>query len=163
MTLLDHLAARVIVPAATLLRADLNDAPMLFRDVSEPSAFFDEHAERLFDIYIFACGAGHHRHQAMPMVGRGYHHRLNILVVEELPEIAITFGVAAARSYALLHPRLVGVAHGDHVDVFLVLEVEDVLRADQPVSDEANADTIVGAEDAPIRRGRCGGDNLPAA
>ena len=43
---------------------------------------------------------------------------------------------------------------GDEVDVGLVLEVEDVPLADQAEADEADADAVVGPEDAGVARRR---------
>jgi hypothetical protein len=54
----------------------------------------------------------------------------------------------------LVDARLVGIANTHDIDVGEFLEIHDVLLADQPVSDESDSDTIVGAENALVGRGR---------
>ena len=55
---------------------------------------------------------------------------------------------------ALFQARLVDVAHGREVHVLLILEIVDVLAADQAVADKSDLDAIVGAEHALVRSGR---------
>ena len=93
MTLRDQFLAFLIVRAASLLRADLHDASVLLRDLGQPAAFPHEHAQRLFDIHVLAGGARHHRHQAVPMIGRGDDDGLHVLVVEQLAEVGIAFAL----------------------------------------------------------------------
>ena len=50
----------------------------------------------------------------------------------------------------LVEPAAVDLGDGDEVDVGLVLEVEDVPLADQAEADEADADALVGADDAAL-------------
>jgi hypothetical protein len=87
------------------------------------------------------------------MVRRRNHDRVEILVVEHPPEIGESFCFAAAGRNALLQSRLVYVAHGGKVHILLVLEIVDVLGADQPVPDESDLDTIVRTKDTTV--GRC--------
>ena len=125
---------------------------------SHPAALFDENGERLFDVDILAGGAGHHRHQGVPVIGRADDHGLQVLVVEHAAEVGIRFGAAPARRDALFQARLVDVAHGGKIGVLLILEIEDVLGADQAVADEADLHAVIGAEQPAIGEcAECGG------
>ena len=63
------------------------------------------------------------------------------------------FGAASARRDALFQARLVDVAHGRKIGVLLILEIEDVLGADQSIPDEADLHAVVGAQQPAI--GEC--------
>src|SRR5207237_3182721 len=70
---------------------------------------------------------------------------------------------AADLGQGLVAAAAVGLGDGDQVGVLLLLEVEDVPLADQAIAYEADADALVGAEDAlPARGGEEGrGAGLP--
>ncbi len=82
------------------------------------------------------------------MIGRRDYYGLNIFVVEQLPEIAVSFSVPATRRNALLQARLVDIGHSREVGVVLVLEIAHVLAANQAVSDEPHLHAIICACDA---------------
>ena len=91
----------------------------------------------------------------MPMVRRGHYHSLDVFVLVHLPEVGVALGIGVADILqGLIHAGLVGIAHPHDVDVVELFEVRDVLFADEPESDETDADTIVGAEDSLVGSGR---------
>ena len=70
------------------------------------------------------------------------------------------YGLAppSARRDALFQARLVNIAHGRKIGVLLILEIEDVLGADQSIPDEADLHTVIRAEQPAISEcAECGG------
>ena len=129
---------------------------MLARHLGHPLAFVNEERHRLLDVNVFAGRAGHHGHHGVPMVGRGDDNGLDVLIVEQLAKVAIGLRAAAQLGDAFVHARRVSLGEGHHVGVFLVLEVEDMLRADESVANEADAHAVVGPQDT-LRGGGSGG------
>ena len=78
---------------------------------------------------------------------------LQFLVIEHAAEVGIRFGAAPARSDALFQARLVDMAHSGKIGVLLILEIEDVLGADQSIPDEADLYPVIRAEQPAI--GKC--------
>ena len=137
------------------LRPHDHDAVVLASGLDHPLAFVDEHGHRLFDVDVLARRASHDGEQCVPVVRRRDHDALDILVLIHLAEIAIALGV---RIRDVLQPfveaRLVDVADAHQVDVGELLEIRDVLFPDQSESDKPDADAVVGAKHALVRRGR---------
>ena len=152
----DKLLGRSIVTPAALLGAHLHHAVVLAGHLGHPLAFVDEERHWFFDVDVFASRAGHHGHHGVPMVGRGDHHGLDVLVIQHFAEVAIRLRAAAQLGDALIHARRIGLGEGHHIGVLLVLEVEDMLRADEPVANETDADAVVGPQDT-LRGGGSGG------
>ena len=74
----------------------------------------------------------------------------------------IAFGAGAARCQALFQARLADFAHRGQVRVLLILEIVDVLAADQPIADEADLDAVVCAQQALVgRRGDRSQEHAP--
>ena len=84
----------------------------LFIACEHPLAFVDENRERLLHIDILARRAGHDGEHGMPVVGRGHHHSIDVLVLVHLAKIAVALGIGAFQvRQAFLHARLVDIAH----------------------------------------------------
>ena len=149
--LLDHLPGLAHAPAVPPLRAHDHDAVVLAGGLDHPLAFVDEERHRLLDVDVLAGGAGHDGVQGMPVVRRRDDDALDVLVLVHLPEIAVALGVGTLHvRQTLVHPRLVAVAHAQQFDILELLEIRDVLLADQAESDDPDADAVVGAEHAAI-------------
>ena len=76
------------------------------------------------------------------------------MIVEQFAEIPIGLGARSTRRQPLFQARLADFAHGGQIRVFLILEIVDVLAADQSVADEANLYAVVGAQHALVRCSR---------
>src|SRR5439155_11654207 len=85
----DQLARPLIVRAGPLLRADLHHAFVAPRDLDHPTTFAHEQRQRLLHIYVLTRGAGHHRHQRMPVIRRGDNDGIDIFVFKQFPGITI--------------------------------------------------------------------------
>src|SRR3954447_26160059 len=97
------------------------------------------------------------------MIGSCNDDGIDVLVVEELAEVPVCPGArATAGSDTLFETRLIGVAHRDHVHVLLILEIEDVLRADESVADETDPNAIVRTQNAPVACGSRGRNYVPS-
>ncbi len=81
----------------------------------------------------------------MPVVGRRNDDRLNLFVVEQFAEVPVGLGARPACRQPFFQARLANLAHGGQIRIFLILEIVDVLAADQPVADEAQLYAVVGA------------------
>src|SRR5262249_29520993 len=101
------------------------------------------------------------------VVRRGDDDGPHVLVVEQAAEVGVAAGGAADLAEGLVAAAAVALGDGDQVGVVLRLEVEDVPLSDEAVADEADADALVGAEDAPPTGGGeqagAGGHERPAA
>ncbi len=73
---------------------------------------------------------------------------IEILAVDELPEILASFEVAAEQFLRLCEMRLEDVAGGDKHRILVLHPVARHLVAASAAADEADADAVVGAEDA---------------
>ena len=85
----DQLAGPLVVRPRALLRADLHDALVPSGHVDHPPPLADEQRQRLLDVDVLARGAGQHRHQGVPVVGRRDDDRVHVAVVEQLAEVAV--------------------------------------------------------------------------
>ncbi len=138
---------------AALLCAHLHDAFVAPRGRDHPFAFVDEKGHGLLDVDVLAGGAGEDGHERVPMIGGGNNDRLQVLVLVHLAKVAIAFGLGAEFFKALFEARLMGVAHGSHVHVLLVLEVGDVLASDETKADEPHLYTVVSSQNSLVRGG----------
>ena len=149
----DQLASFLVVRPGALLGADLNDPVVPPGDVDHPPPLARKERERLLDIHVLARRTGHHGHQGVPVVGRRDDHRVNVVVVEQGPEVGVSAGGAARECDGLVAPAAVDLGDGHDPGVGLIPEVEDVPLADQAETDETQADPVVGPQDPPVRRG----------
>ena len=141
------------------LRTHHHHTLVLVHRLDHPLAFVDEHRERLFDIDIFAGGAGHDGEQGMPVVGSSHKHSIDVLVFVHLAKIAVALGIGAFQvRQSFLDARLVNIAYRDAVDVReRLLKVIDMLLADQSVPDKADTDAVIGPENPVVLCSRQGG------
>src|SRR5438445_1969623 len=102
----NEFARSLIMRRRPLLSSDLDHPLVAARHIDHPAAFLDEKRERLLDVYIFACVAGHHAHQSMPMIGRGDHYCVDALVIEQSAEIAVELRARADELPGRFEPRL---------------------------------------------------------
>src|ERR1035437_5096246 len=129
------------------LRTHRYDTVVFARRLDHPLALVDENGHRLLDVDILACGAGHDGEHCVPVVRRGHHYALDVLVLIHLPEIAVRFRIRISDVFeAFLHARLVDVAQTHYIDIVELLEIGYVLLADQPEADEPDANAVIGAE-----------------
>ena len=69
-----------------------------------PLAFVDEEGHRLLDVDILARRARQDGEQRMPVIRRGHHDSLDVLVLVHLPEIAVALGVRVSDDTRDLRP-----------------------------------------------------------
>jgi hypothetical protein len=86
------------------------------------------------------------------VVRSAYDDGFEIFVFEHLPEVGIWLGSLTACGYALFKARLINIAHCRQIHIGLILEIVNVLAADQPEADESNLYAFVRAENALVRR-----------
>ena len=94
--------------------------------------------QRLLDVDVLARGAGQHRHERVPVVGRRDDDGVDVGPVEQLAEVLVRRGSVPPRPPRppRAAPRCSSRDRGD-LDVGLRLEVEQVPLADQAVADRA--------------------------
>ena len=137
-----HAAARA------RLRAGLHDAVKLAGHLDDPATFPNVVGDRLLDIHILA---GLHRpdgSERVPMVRRRKADDVNILVLQQLADVAIGFNLLA-QVLVFLHlavkDGLVHVAKRNHPGAFDRAQAIDVAHAAPIESDHREPDIAVGA------------------
>jgi hypothetical protein len=70
------------VRSGALLQAHLHDALVAARGLHHEAPFAHHVGDGFFDVHILAGLAGGHGDEGMPMIGRGYHHRVDGGVVQ---------------------------------------------------------------------------------
>jgi len=78
----------------TVLRAHLHDPIVAARCPDHLAPLVDRPAQRLFAIYVFASLAGHDRDGGMPVVRRSDQHRVDVLPIQDMPEIRVHIALA---------------------------------------------------------------------
>ena len=84
------------------------------------------------------------------MIGGANHDGLEVLVVEHPAEVAVRLRTSAHGREAGFQPRLVDLSQRRAIHVLQVLEILDVLNADQSVADETDLHPIVGAQQSVV-------------
>jgi hypothetical protein len=146
--------------------AHLHDSLVAACGLDHATAFVDSHRKRFLHVHVLAAVAGGDALDRMPVVGRGDHHRVEILAIEQLAEIGQRLGAAVDLGVGLFQCRLVHVAKGD--DLHVGVRQEGVHQLAAPVShaDASQPDTVVGSQDlAGLQSGQaqCGGFGEGAA
>ena len=141
--------------------ADLDDPVVLPRGLDHRPALGDRHRQRLLDVDVLARLAGGDHLDRVPVVGRGDHHRVDVLAIEERPEVLDARDVAGElrASGECASPgwrtadrpcrsrrsdRLIDIAEGDDPGVGMGQEPLEELAAAVAHADEAQPDLIVG-------------------
>jgi hypothetical protein len=153
---LNQLASALVVRARSLLRARLDDAVVPAGDLNHPAPFAREKREWFLDVNILSRGTRHHGHQGVPVVWRGYDHRIDVALIEKGSKVGERAGRAAGQADALVTTTAVNLRDGHNSGIRLILEVEKVPLSDQTESDQADPNPIVRAQDTAVRRGAHG-------
>src|SRR5262245_24370147 len=98
----------------SMLCSGLHDAVMLARSLHHRLPFLDVVGQRLFDIDVLACFASENGGNGMPMIWSTYQDCIDVLALENLPEILVRLGTRS-------HP----------LQAFLCVVVENIPRADK--------------------------------
>jgi hypothetical protein len=90
----------------------------------------------------------------MPVIRSGNDDCVDASVVKQPAEIAVGLNPSTNKGGCLVEPAPVDLGEGDHVDVGLAAEVEDMTLADQPEADEPDPDAVIRSKDAGVGGGR---------
>jgi hypothetical protein len=154
LALADELEGAGVVRARALLAAHLHHPVVLASRPHHGPPLGHGQGQRLLDVDVLAGAAGHHRHQRVPVVGRGDDHRVDVLVVEQVAEIPVRRGLPAGQLHALVQVGLVDVADGHRLDLGAGQEVLPQRLPLVAAADDADADALAGSRDAAARQGR---------
>ena len=141
--------------------ANLDDPIVLAGRLDHRPAFDDRHRERLLDIDILARLAGGDHLDRVPVVGRCDHDGVDILAIEDRPEVLDPRDVAlelghlgdalAQTGKSRIEPivvaveiRLINVAEGDDLGIRVGQKALQELAAAIAHADEAQPDLVVG-------------------
>ena len=135
-----------MAPAA-LLHAALQDLLAGANRTGEGGAFLDGASDRLFKIDVFAGCQGVDRHAHMPVVGRGDHDGVDLLL-QDFAIIHVCGGDAVGTKFDGVASRPIDVANGD--DLVLADVVGGIEQAAHAAAgaDHSDAQGVVGAEDS---------------
>ncbi len=140
------------------MQAGLANPPMALDRLDHRAPFGDAQRDRLLDIDILARLAGVDGLQGVPVVGCGDDDGVHVLEFEQLAVVLEPLGAGADLLRREVEVGLVDVADGDDLGVGLLEEAVEHLVAAVAQADEAEADAVIGAEDAEGREGRGGAD-----
>ena len=148
----------------TALHAALDQASVLFRRLDHLARFPDTVRDGLLDVDVFARFAGPYRGQSVPVVGRGDHHRIDVVRVEDTPEISdganLLLRIVRLGALGGLRQALpVGIGHGGDAHTGHLAEGIDELHAARAHADDADAHGVIRRR---ARAGHRGGDRHAA-
>src|SRR5262249_19430986 len=136
-----------VVLGGTVLGADLHDPLVLPRRLHNGAALADVVRQRLLYVDVLARLAGQDRGNGVPVVRRGDDHRVHVLAVEHLAEVAVRLAARAGPLPGLGRVRLVDVAHGHERDVRDRARQSRHGQAARAAADQPDVYALVGAED----------------
>ncbi len=90
VTIENQLATQAEVPVRALHAARLKDSPVPSDRIDHGPGLGNRLRERLFAIDVLARLGGPDHCNRMPVVGRGYHHRVDIVSSQQIAKIAIS-------------------------------------------------------------------------
>ena len=160
---LEQLDALLEPRIAAKLGAVLDDAVVFFRGLDHLEAFIDVVGHWFLDVHVLAGLARPDGGERMPVVGRGGRNRVDVLVVEDLPDIGIGFGLrevvpAEILFHAAVEQGGVDVAQPGHLGLADRAERLDVALPAAVDAHDTHVDAVIGAEYAPFRH-RSGHDH----
>ena len=130
------------------LRAGLHDAVELARHFDDPASLPHVVRDRLLDINIFAGLHGPDGAERVPVVRRGEADDINVLVLQQLADVGVSFDLLPQVPVFLDLPvknGLVHVAQRDHAGAFDLAQALDVVHAASAKPDDGKADVVVRA------------------
>ena len=130
----DQLAAEAKIRHAPLLRAVLEDAARLAKDLQAGEILLDGQPERLFAVNVLLRPGRKDGDRHVPVVGRGDGHGVDVLPRQNVAEVGV--GLALDQPGARLATIAVGVGHGDGLHPFALQKiVRQPPRAEADVPD----------------------------
>ena len=146
------------------MRPHLDNPVVLARRVANQLAFVDGLRKRLFDVNVFPRLAGQEGDVGVPMIGGGDNDALDILVVQQVPELLGCAGRLALRFFQvridLVEDRLVEIAEG--LDLGAALDgSQGITAALIAASNQSQYHSLIGPNSArvPVKEsagGKCG-------
>ena len=110
------------------MRADLDRDLVLLGGGDHRPALFDRAAGGLLHVNVLAgLGRVHHAH-AMPVIGRGHDHGVDVLALQQIAVVAVNVGLGAGDLGGVFQVPVVGVADGREVDLAAVGTALDVVQ-----------------------------------
>ncbi len=135
---------------APLLRAGLQDDVLLAHRLHQPLSFVDRQRQRLFRVDILVRRGGGEIDQRVPVIGRGIDDDVDVLAIEDAPEVGHLVGDLRVAGKLFRHRRgLVGIDIAERHHVAEPARALDVAAPHPAAPDQREPGTIVGA-----RRGR---------
>ena len=130
-----------------------DNAVVAVRSPDQLAAFPPVVAARLLHLNIFAGLACPDADQAVPVVWRGNEHRVQIFLLEQLPEVFVCATPWSVPGLCRFHVRLINVAHSSEVNVRNLAHKAGVVSptsaaADEPTLMRSFAPRILFAESA---------------
>ena len=116
------------------------------RHVQHPAALANEQRQRFLHVDVLAGRAGHHRHQRVPVIGRGHVHGVDVLVVQQVAEIGVFRRLATGHLGSRLDASPMDIAHGGDLRVGLRLDSRQMESSDQSKADQSDMDALIRAQ-----------------
>src|SRR5262245_47156755 len=151
---LDGLAA---VIRRTPLQADLHYALMPLGRLDHPAALCDRERKRLLDIDVLASLTGVNHLQRVPVVRRGDDHCVHVFHLQQLPIVLELSRATADLLRGEIHVRLMNVADGDDLGVFVLEETVQHLVAAIANRDAAETNAVIRSQHTPTAERRADG------
>ena len=148
---LDELARVLEGRAGAILRAHLHHAVCAFGHLEHPTPLAHEERRRLFDVHVLARGAGHHRHERVPVIRRTNVDRVHIFVRQQLAKIGVSRRAGAGHFRRRLQPPAMHIAHRGDLCIRLLQDCREMKAPDEPESDQAHMDALIRTGDLGIR------------
>ena len=147
----------LIMRAGSLLAPGLHDAVVLARGFDHSAALDNGQRERLFAINVLPGLTGHDRRQRVPVIGRGDDDRVDLLDLQEPPEIFVRRDLGLAGRRGPVQIRLINVADRDRRDVRILQKDRPGLHCPVAAADGADVYPVIRAQNAHSAQGRSGG------
>jgi len=133
------------------LGANLHGPIVLASSSDHGSALVDRHASRLFDVHVLAGLTGMDGLYAVPVVGRGDQHRVDVGAFEQVTVIAVRRDSLPRSVHGGSQSAFVHVAHRSNLGLALLLELQHIGQVNVPHpthADVADHQPLVGPRPA---------------